>query len=118
MAGPPHFLGRNSGISLMGHSSIEMTVNHYLHFGPLLVADAQCIEESKVSAKIVRALLPVKLFSKQLNTSQVTEKITLKSIVEKLNSSSRIIQEMILLNLIPYPLRTARNQKYILLCES
>lgn len=80
---------------LMGHSSIEMTVNHYLHFGPLLVADAQCIEESKVSAKIVRALLPVKLFSKQLNTSQVTEKITLKSIVEKLNSSSRIIQEMI-----------------------
>jgi len=80
---------------LIGHSSIEMTVNHYLHFGPLLVADALCIEESKISAKIVRALLPVKLFNKQFNTSQVKEKITLKSIVEKLKSSSRIIQEMI-----------------------
>lgn len=80
---------------LIGHSSIEMTANHYLHFGSLLVGDALCPDEANISASIVRALLSCRVFRKQLNTSQCKEKLELKDIVEKIASNSRLIQEML-----------------------
>lgn len=79
----------------IGHSSIEMTVNYYLHFGSMLVGDALCLDESKISANIVRALLSCRVFKKQLNTSQMKEKLELKEILEKIAPNSKIIQEAI-----------------------
>lgn len=79
----------------IGHSSIEMTANYYLHFGSMLVGDALCPDESKISANIVRALLSCRVFKKQLNTSQMKEKLELKEIVEKLTPNSKIIQDAI-----------------------
>lgn len=81
---------------LIGHSSIEMTANHYLHFGSMLVGDALCSDESKVSTKITKALLPVSVFKKRINnTSQKVNELDIKEIVEKLASSSPLLQEMI-----------------------
>ncbi|WP_168397379.1 site-specific integrase [Acinetobacter indicus] len=79
----------------IGHSSIEMTANYYLHFGSMLVGDALCPDESKISANIVRALLSCRIFKKQLNTSQMKEKLELKEILEKIAPNSKIIQEAI-----------------------
>lgn len=79
----------------VGHSSIEMTANHYLHFGSMLVGDALCPDESKISANIVRALLSCRVFKKQLNTSQMKEKLELKEILEKIAPNSKIIQDAI-----------------------
>ena len=79
----------------IGHSSIEMTANYYLHFGSMLVGDALCPDESKISANIVRALLSCRVFKKQLNTSQMKEKLELKEILEKIAPNSKIIQEAI-----------------------
>lgn len=79
----------------IGHSSIEMTANHYLHFGSILVGDALCPDESKVSANIVRALLSCRVFKKQLNTSQMKEKLELKEILEKLAPNSSFIRDAI-----------------------
>lgn len=79
----------------IGHSSIEMTANYYLHFGSMLVGDALCLDESKISANIVRALLSCRVFKKQLNTSQMKEKLELKEILEKIAPNSKIIQEAI-----------------------
>ncbi|WP_286965915.1 MULTISPECIES: integrase [Acinetobacter] len=79
----------------IGHSSIEMTANYYLHFGSMLVGDALCPDESKISAIIVRALLSCRVFKKQLNTSQMKEKLELKEILEKIAPNSKIIQDAI-----------------------
>lgn len=79
----------------IGHSSIEMTANYYLHFGSMLVGDALCPDESKISANIVRALLSCRVFKKQLNTSQMKEKLELKEILEKIAPNSKIIQDAI-----------------------
>lgn len=79
----------------IGHSSIEMTANYYLHFGSMLVGDALCPDESKISANIVRALLSCRIFKKQLNTSQMKEKLELKVILKKIAPNSKIIQEAI-----------------------
>ncbi|WP_196782902.1 site-specific integrase [Acinetobacter lanii] len=79
----------------VGHSSIEMTANHYLHLGSMLVGDALCPDESKISANIVRALLSCRVFKKQLNTSQMKEKLELKEILEKIAPNSKIIQDAI-----------------------
>ena len=79
----------------IGHSSIEMTANYYLHFGSMLVGDALCPDESKISANIVRALLSCRVFRKQLNTSQMKEKLELKEILEKIAPNSRFIQDTI-----------------------
>ena len=79
----------------IGHSSIEMTANHYLHFGSMLAGDALCPDESKISANIVRALLSCRVFKKQLNTSQIKEKLELKEILEKIAPNSKIIQDAI-----------------------
>ncbi|WP_347460938.1 tyrosine-type recombinase/integrase [Acinetobacter sp. ANC 7454] len=101
-----YLLGSSDGIAgrhdvwkilahFIGHSSIEMTANHYLHFGSLLVGDALCSDERKISASIVRTLLSSRVFKKQLNTSQREEGIDLKKIVEKLAPSSKLIQEIV-----------------------
>ncbi|ENU18851.1 hypothetical protein F994_02664 [Acinetobacter bohemicus ANC 3994] len=79
----------------IGHSSIEMTANHYLHFGSMLVGDALCPDESKVSVSIVRALLSCRVFKKQLNTCQKEEKLELKDILRKIASNSKLIQNAI-----------------------
>ena len=79
----------------IGHSSIEMTANYYLHFGSMLVGDALCPDESKISANIVRALLSCRVFKKQLNTSQMKEKLELKEILERIAPNSKIIQDVI-----------------------
>ncbi|UDM37361.1 integrase [Acinetobacter haemolyticus] len=79
----------------IGHSSIEMTANYYLHFGSMLVGDALCPDENKISANIVRALLSCRVFKKQLNTSQMKEKLELKEILEKIAPNSKIIQDAI-----------------------
>src|SRR5690606_28222731 len=92
----------------IGHSSIEMTANYYLHFGSMLVGDALCPDESKISANIVRALLSCRVFKKQLNTSQMKEKLELKEILETIAPSSKIIQDAI----CPGRLHTA-----ILICD-